>query len=162
MRAKSLQSCLTLRIYGLWPARLLCIRDSPGKNTRVGSHATLQGIFLTQGSNRHTLVLLYWQVGSLPLAPPGKCMYGGDNAGDTGSIPGLGRFSGEGNGNPLQYSSLGNPMNRGAWQATQSTGLRKVRHDWSDLAYLYILWFFSGESWLILSFNKWYDIFNWL
>ena len=69
------------------------------------------------------------QVGSLSLAPPGKHIYGGDNAGDTGSIPGLGRFSGEGNGNPLQYSSLGNPMNRGAWQATQSTGLRKVRHD---------------------------------
>ena len=35
-----------------------------------------------------------------------------------GSIPGLGRSSGEGNGNPLQYSCLGNPMNRGAWQAT--------------------------------------------
>ncbi len=40
------------------------------------------------------------------------------NAGDPGSIPGLGRSSGEGNGNPLQYSCLGNPMDRGAWQAT--------------------------------------------
>ena len=40
------------------------------------------------------------------------------NAGDLGSIPELGRFSGEGNGNPLQYSCLGNPMDRGAWQAT--------------------------------------------
>ena len=40
------------------------------------------------------------------------------SAGDTGSIPGLGRSSGEGNGNPLQYSCLGNPMDRGAWQAT--------------------------------------------
>ena len=40
------------------------------------------------------------------------------NAGDMGSIPGLGRFSGEGNGNPLQYSCLGNPIDRGAWQAT--------------------------------------------
>ena len=40
------------------------------------------------------------------------------NAGDTGSIPGLGRSSGEGNGNPLQYSCLGNPMDRGAWRAT--------------------------------------------
>ena len=35
-----------------------------------------------------------------------------------GSIPGLGRSPGEGNGNPLQYSCLGNPMDRGAWQAT--------------------------------------------
>ena len=36
------------------------------------------------------------------------------NAGDVGSIPGLGRAPGEGNGNSLQYSCLGNPMNRGA------------------------------------------------
>ena len=36
------------------------------------------------------------------------------SAGDTGSIPGLGRSSGEGNGTPLQYSRLGNPMDRGA------------------------------------------------
>ena len=40
------------------------------------------------------------------------------SAGDTGSIPGLGRSSGEGNGTPLQYSRLGNPMDRGAWWAT--------------------------------------------
>ena len=39
------------------------------------------------------------------------------NAGDTGSIPGMGRSPGEGNGNPLQYSCLGNPMDRGAWRA---------------------------------------------
>ena len=40
------------------------------------------------------------------------------NAGDLGSIPGLGRSSGGGHGNPLQYSYLENPMDRGAWQAT--------------------------------------------
>ena len=39
------------------------------------------------------------------------------NAGDPGLIPGLGRSPGEGNGNPLQYSCLENPMDRGAWQA---------------------------------------------
>ena len=38
------------------------------------------------------------------------------NAGNSGSIPGLGRSPGEGNGNPLQYSCLGNLMDRGAWQ----------------------------------------------
>ena len=37
------------------------------------------------------------------------------NAGDLGSIPGSGRFPGEGNGNPLQYSCLENPMDGGAW-----------------------------------------------
>ena len=40
------------------------------------------------------------------------------NSGDAGLIPGLGRSPGEGNGNPLQYSCLGNPMDRGAWWAT--------------------------------------------
>ena len=40
------------------------------------------------------------------------------NAGDLGSIPGLGRAPGEGNHNPLQYSCLENPLDRGAWQAT--------------------------------------------
>ena len=39
------------------------------------------------------------------------------NEGDLGLIPGLGRSPGEGNGNPLQYSCLGNPMDRGAWWA---------------------------------------------
>ena len=40
------------------------------------------------------------------------------NAGDVGSIPGVGRYPGEGNGNPLQYSCMGNPMDREARQAT--------------------------------------------
>ena len=40
------------------------------------------------------------------------------NTGDLGSIPELGRSSGEGNGYPLQYPYLGNTMNRGAWRAT--------------------------------------------
>ena len=40
------------------------------------------------------------------------------NAGDPGSVPGLGRSPGEGNGYPLQFSCLENSMNRGAWRAT--------------------------------------------
>ena len=40
------------------------------------------------------------------------------NAGDMGSIPGLRRSPGEGNGNPFQYSCLGNPMDRGDWRAS--------------------------------------------
>ena len=40
------------------------------------------------------------------------------SAGDPGSIPGSGTSPGEGNGNPLQYSCLENPMDRGSWQAT--------------------------------------------
>ena len=43
-----------------------------GKNTGVGCQFLLQGIFPTQGLNRHLLHLPHWQVDSLPLAPPGK------------------------------------------------------------------------------------------
>ena len=48
------------------------------------------------------------------------------NAGEPGSIPRLGRSSGEGNDSPLQYSCLKNPMDRGAWQAT-AHGVAKSR-----------------------------------
>ena len=54
------------------------------------------------------LELLRWLNGKLS-----SCQAGGE-----GSIPGLGRYTGEGNGNSLQYSCLGNPTDRGAWQAT--------------------------------------------
>ena len=50
------------------------------------------------------------------------------SAGDPGSIPELGRSPGEGNGNPLQYSYLENPMDGGTWQATVH-GVARVGHD---------------------------------
>ena len=49
--ANLLQSCPTVQPYGLHPARLLCPWDSPGKNTGVGCHALLHGIFPTRESN---------------------------------------------------------------------------------------------------------------
>ena len=52
------------------------------------------------------------------------------NAGDTGLIPRLGKSPGEGNGNPLQYSFLENPMDRGAWWATVH-GVARVGHNLS-------------------------------
>ena len=58
------------------------------------------------------------------------------NAGGTrelGSVPGVGRFPGGGCGNPLHYSCLENPMDRGH-HGLQSIGSRRVRHDWRDLA----------------------------
>ena len=51
------------------------------------------------------------------------------NVGDLGLIPGLGRSSGEGNGNPLQYSCLGNLMDRGNWWAT----VHGVAKSWTRL-----------------------------
>ena len=50
------------------------------------------------------------------------------NTGDPDSILGSRRSPGEGNGNPLQYSCLENPMDRGAWRATVH-GVKRVRHD---------------------------------
>ena len=52
------------------------------------------------------------------------------NAGDLGLIPALGKSSGEENGNPLQYSCLGNPRDRGAWLAT----VRGVAKSWTRLS----------------------------
>ena len=50
------------------------------------------------------------------------------NAGDQGSTPGRGRSPGEGHGNPLQYSGLENPMDRGAWQATVHSVSKSQTH----------------------------------
>ena len=109
--------------------RLLCPWDSPGKNAGVGCHALLQGIVSTQGWNPHLLLALLYENPELKLllSPSYKLkgFHGGSegkasacNVEDPGSIPGLGRSPGEGNGNPLQYSCLENPMDRGAWWAT--------------------------------------------
>ena len=60
--------------------------------------------------------------GSVAKNPP-------TNAGAAGSIPGLERAPGEGNGNPLQYSCLGNPIQTEEPGGLQSVGLQRVRHD---------------------------------
>ena len=71
--AKSRQSCLTLcNPMGYSPPGFSANGDSPGKNTGMGCHALFQGIFQTQGLNPRLLCFLHWQVGSLPLVPPGK------------------------------------------------------------------------------------------
>ena len=94
------QSCATLwepMDYNL-PTSLLCSGNYPGKNTGVDCHLLFQGIFPTQGSKPH---LLHWQADSLPLH-----LLSREDSPE------------EGNGSPLQYSCLGNLMDRGTWQAT--------------------------------------------
>ena len=67
------KSCATLlRSCGLEPARILCPWDFPGKDSGVGCHFLLQGIFLTQQSNPRLLRLLHWQADSLPLSHLGS------------------------------------------------------------------------------------------
>ena len=65
---------------------------------------------------------------SLPGGTDGKAS--ASNAGDPGSVLGLGRSSGETKGNPLQYSFLENPMDGGAWQAT----VHGVTNSWTRLS----------------------------
>ena len=66
------------------------------------------------------------------------------NAGDASSIPRLGRSAGEGNGNPLQYSCLGNSVDRGAWQAT----VHRVAKSWTwlnDFHFHFRLYYFAHK-----------------
>ena len=75
----------------------------------------------------------------LPQGPSGEesaCIAG--DAGDMGSVSGLGRSTRRGHGNPLQYSCWENPMDRGACLAMVMRSQR-VRHDWSDWAHMYWL-----------------------
>ena len=64
------------------------------------------------------------------------------NAGDLGSIPGSGRSPGEGNGNPLQYSCLENPVDGGAWWAT----VHEVAKSRTRLSNFTSLWFFKTTA----------------
>ena len=107
----------SLWTHGLQPSRRLCPLDFTGKNTGMGCHFLLEGIFLTQGSNPR---LLHWQAGSLPLShqgspylemPENMCVLlvlcpslvalvvknlpaDAGHIRDEGSIPGLGRSPG--------------------------------------------------------------------
>ena len=107
------QSCPTL-CDPMEPTSLLCPWSSPGKNTRVCCHFLLQGILMTLGSNPdllHCRQILYHQ------SPPGNHRL----------IRGIHKqYCGEGNGNPLKYSCLENPMDGGVWQAA-AHGVAKSR-----------------------------------
>ena len=70
------------------------------------------------------------------------------NVGDLGSIPGSGRSPGEGNGKPLQYSCLENPMDGGAWCRIVSLGSQRVGHNWATS-----LSFFKGWCYQDVAFN---------
>ena len=71
------------------------------------------------------VIVLFYFLKSLPGGSDSK--ESACNAGDLGLIPGMGRSLGEGNGIPLQYSCLENPMDRGAWWAT----VHRVTKSWT-------------------------------
>ena len=72
--AEELQSCLILWPHGLQPARLLCPWDFPGKNTGMGWHFLLQGIFPTQELN--PCLLVFWLVSQPGLKPTPPALEG--------------------------------------------------------------------------------------
>ena len=82
------------------------------------SEVTENILFIKSGNlftiqNTPLFAIIYMHTKDFPGGSDGKAS--AYNAGDLGSIPGLGRSPGEGNDNPLQYSYLQNPMDRGAW-----------------------------------------------
>ena len=97
------------------------------------------------------MVQLLWEIVVFPKKVQNYCMIWqscfpgasevkapASNAGDPGLIPGSGRSPGEGNGNPLQYSCLENPMDREAWQATVHR-VTKSRTRLSDFTFTFTL-----------------------
>ena len=105
------------------PTRLLHPWDFPGKNTGMGCHFLLSGIFLTQGSNPRLLslpscrqILHHWGFpgGTCGKEPACQCRRQGFD-------PWVRQFPGGGHGNPLQYFCLENRMDRGSWRALVRT-----------------------------------------
>ena len=84
-------------------------------------------IYVCVYTHTHTHTHTYTWYSSFPCGSDGK--ESACNVGDPGSIPGSRRLPGEGNGNPLQYFCLENPMNGETWQTTVFEGSQRVRHD---------------------------------
>ena len=96
------------------------------------------------------LIIIWWLWLGIKGFPPGaEVKASAYNVGDLGSIPGLGRSLGEGNGNPLQYSCLENPMDRGACWATVRR-MQRVGHDWATSLSLSLLSWIDVEFYQIL------------
>ena len=81
------------------------------------------------GHYRVSLLVTYFMYSSVGFPGGSEVKASAFNAGDLGLIPGSGRSPGEGNGNPLQYSCLENPMDRGDWWAT----VHRAAKSWTRL-----------------------------
>ena len=129
-----MEFCSPYLVYVFLP-RLIWLRGKIHKHICTHVHKyqrfihTYVSIYMYTHTHTHIyecvcvyIVYMGFPSGSVVKNPPA-------NTGDTGLIPGQGRSSGEGNGNPLQYSCLGNPMDRGAWCAAVY-GVTRVGHNW--------------------------------
>ena len=91
-----------------------------------------------------------------------RCKESTSSAGDPGSVPGSGRSPGGGNGNPLQYPCLENPMDGGAWQAIQSMGLQRFGHDWVTSIFFCVILDFKVKGIFSLELGRFHLINFWL
>ena len=107
-------SCLKNSLgKGAWQAAVRRITKS---QTQLSTHTSTHSWFSKSSDAGNSDILLQCQIYMLLGGSDDK--ESACNAGDLISFPGLGTSPGEGNGNPLQYSCLGNPIYRGTWQAT--------------------------------------------
>ena len=104
--------------------------------------AVVESISLNPHRHSKTNILTY-TMGFFPCGSEIKTS--ASNVGDPRSIPGSGRSPGEGNGNPLQYSCLENPMDGGAWWATVH-GVAKSWTRLNDFTFTFHLWTIEGKS----------------
>ena len=138
----------SVRPHRRQPARLHSPWDSPGKNTGVACHFLLQCVKVKSESEVTQVLQPYLTLRNpMDYSPTGSfvhgifrqeywnrltdiyiCIESTCNTGDINSIPGSGWSPGRGNNNPLQYSCLGNPMDRESWRAIFFE-VTKVRHD---------------------------------
>ena len=104
------------------PLQYSCLENLLDRGARQATvHRVAKSWTRLKWLSTHSQWLMVFPVAQLIKNPPA-------NAGGPGSIPGSGRSHGEGNGYPLQYSCLGNPMDRGAWPAIVH-GVARVRYD---------------------------------
>ena len=120
-----------------------CFFNDPADvgNLISGSSAFSKIIYLYYLSILYRVVCVFWD---FPSGSDGKAF--AYNAGDLGSMPGLERSPGKGNGTRLRYSCLENPVDRGAWQAT----VYGVGQSWTWLSN----WIIATILYLILFFSK--------
>ena len=123
-----------LRKWGLWEIDTRWNKQGNSKNVSLGNQDWWnQYRKQNKQEKEKSKVKVGFPGGSMVMNPPA-------NAGDTGSIPGLRRSPGVGNGNSLQYSCLGNSMDREAWWATVH-GMAKNQTQLSKWAHTQDIWF---------------------
>ena len=157
------KGCVTLKPHNKEPAaKTQCSQTYIWKNFTVQFRKAGYFISLTYHKSTHRNLLesfdscnfkglqfnhIQWVFSSPCLSVAGGSENRESNVGDPGSISGLGRSPGKGNGNPLQYSRLENPIDRGAWRATVQGAAKSWTRlsNFTSLHFTYRCWFIKKQ-----------------